>query len=129
LRKIGAHPLLPTMEDLETHVETVVAATRGEIPFPEYMIPPQPFTEQATQVMLYRTVFSTQEGWIGICLADTRPGDEVWILESGPVPYALRPLEGQLGFFKYQGELYVHGAMYRMMTEPRTREIKMVTLA
>ncbi|KAK4498991.1 hypothetical protein PRZ48_009502 [Zasmidium cellare] len=56
-----------------------------------------------------RRFFRTGDHQLGVGFKATRPGDEVWLLAGGRVPYVLRPLSN--GNYEFQGEAYVHGIM------------------
>jgi len=56
-----------------------------------------------------RRLFRTDEGWIGKGPESMVPGDEVWIVPGGKVPFILRP-KGD-GLSRYVGHGYVHGIM------------------
>ena len=55
-----------------------------------------------------RRMARTSEGYIGLVPATTRPGDCVWLLEGGTVPFILRR-EGTT--LRLVGEAYIHGIM------------------
>jgi hypothetical protein len=68
-----------------------------------------------------RTLFRTKEGRIGLCFPNSRPGDEVWVLYGGRVPFVLRPYgggikkenTGRMRCHSFIGEAYLHGRMDR----------------
>lgn len=60
--------------------------------------------------------FVTETGMLGLGHPDTKPGDEVWVLNGGKVPFTLTPrkTEGQVGEpedYDFGGAAYVHGLM------------------
>ncbi|KAF2028166.1 hypothetical protein EK21DRAFT_70251 [Setomelanomma holmii] len=60
--------------------------------------------------------FVTQSGYISIGPPDTQPGDEVWVLYGGQVPFILRPTDqsdesNEANLFRLVGDAYVHGIM------------------
>lgn len=57
----------------------------------------------------FRCLFRTQEQRLGLGLKTVRPGDEIWLLAGGRVPYVLRRL--QHGKYRFLGEAYVYGIM------------------
>ncbi len=107
--------LVPDVEELMRHGEAVIKARRGDGPWPDNIVSPQEFKDQIRRVMLYRCLFSTTEGWIGVCQQTCEVGDEVWLLEGGAVPYVLRRHKGgdgeETSRFTFCGECYVHGIM------------------
>ncbi|KAK4098470.1 hypothetical protein N658DRAFT_476979 [Parathielavia hyrcaniae] len=105
--------LVPGVEELEGHGRAVAAAKRGEGPWPEGVGSQRKFSDQVKRVMLYRCLFRTAGGWIGVCSDACEVGDEVWLLEGGAVPYVLRrDKESKDGArFVFCGECYVHGVM------------------
>lgn len=65
-----------------------------------------------------RTFFVTKSGNMGLCFPHTRPGDEVWVLAGGNVPFVLRPIsdtddatEAITRSRKIVGECYLNGFM------------------
>ncbi|VUC32491.1 unnamed protein product [Clonostachys rosea] len=63
-----------------------------------------------------REFFITDNGYMGIGPVGVRPGDEVWSLIGGHVPFVLRPSSHGNGTasvkcYKLVGESYVHGIM------------------
>ncbi|KAJ4991156.1 hypothetical protein SVAN01_03284 [Stagonosporopsis vannaccii] len=68
-----------------------------------------------------RCFFRTENGHLGLCFPHTRPGDEVWVLAGGKVPFVLRRPEAASLFveeptdviqnLKMVGECYLHGFM------------------
>ncbi|KAI3324641.1 HET-domain-containing protein [Xylariaceae sp. AK1471] len=64
-----------------------------------------------------RHFFTTENGYMGIGPVGVKPGDEVWSLIGGHVPFVLRPADHHLGrsihglSFQMVGECYVHGIM------------------
>ena len=107
--------LVPDVEELMSHGEEVAKARRGEGPWPDCIVSPQEFKDQIRRVMLYRCLFSTTEGRIGVCRQTCEVGDELWLLEGGAVPYVLRRYRGEDGEetsgYTFCGECYVHGIM------------------
>lgn len=55
-------------------------------------------------------------GYLGLGPADSRPGDQIWLLAGGRTPYILRPLDSSSTegkkHFHFVGESYVHGIMF-----------------
>jgi hypothetical protein len=103
--------LVPEVEELKEYGEAVAKAKKGEGPWPEYVTSPQEFQDQVRRVMLYRCLFTTTDGWIGICAETCKVGDEVWLLEGGAVPYVLKKHHCRERTFEFGGECYVHGAV------------------
>jgi hypothetical protein len=61
-----------------------------------------------------RAMFRTEKGQIGMCYPESQPGDEVWALVGGRVPFVLRRRSwepAQLGTFSFIGEGYLDGFM------------------
>ncbi|KAF6806273.1 hypothetical protein CSOJ01_08932 [Colletotrichum sojae] len=61
-----------------------------------------------------QSFFTTARGFFGLAL-EPEPGDEVWILAGGTVPFLLRPLpsaSGVEGQYSLVGDCFVHGMMY-----------------
>jgi hypothetical protein len=58
--------------------------------------------------------FMSNDGWVGLCPADSKKEDEIWFPQGAHVPYVLRK-EGKKvdGPFRYKliGEAYVYGLM------------------
>jgi hypothetical protein len=60
-----------------------------------------------------RTFFRTAKGAFGLCYPHTKPGDEVWVLAGGRVPFVLRSVEDAERSRRRRlvGECYLHGFM------------------
>jgi hypothetical protein len=121
---MGARVLVPGVEELMSQGEAVARARRGDGPWPECVVTPQEFKDQIRRVMLYRCLFITTEGWLGLCRQTCEVGDEVWLLESGAVPYVLRPnrREDEGDRFLFCGESYVHGIMHGELVKERSND-------
>lgn len=112
LDTIGPHGLLPDIDELAAHAEEVMAARRGKGKWPVSITSPMSFKDQIQRVMVYRSLFMSVDGWLGVCRQTCVAGDEVWVLEGGAVPYVLRPVGGKReGVYRFMGECYVHGIM------------------
>jgi hypothetical protein len=57
-----------------------------------------------------RRVFKTYKGYMGTGPRSLRPGDEVWVLHRGRLPFVLRPKPN--GNYHLVGEAFVYGAMH-----------------
>lgn len=66
-----------------------------------------------------QTFFTTELGFMGCGHLDTQPGDEVWVLRGGRVPFVLRPREDS-SEFTFVGQGYVQGIMQGEMFEDGT---------
>ena len=55
-----------------------------------------------------RRMARTSEGYIGLVPAKTRPGDYVWLLKGGNVPFVIRE---ESGIKRLVGGAYIHGIM------------------
>jgi hypothetical protein len=69
-------------------------------------------------MVVNQAFFITEQGYIGIGPPTTLPGDEVWVLFGGNVPFILRAWEGKDTSLsadgivrKFVGDAYVHGIM------------------
>jgi hypothetical protein len=73
------------------------------------------FALHLSQTMNMRTLFITEEGYVGVAHYTCEKGNEVWILLGGRVPYVLSPMKpdagGHIGFYIFGGDCYVHGIM------------------
>ena len=58
----------------------------------------------------HRTLFTTDDGYIGMGPAELKQGDRLFILAGGHMVYALRPAD-RLDYFTLVGDCYVHGVM------------------
>jgi hypothetical protein len=70
-------------------------------------------------------VFTTNEGYLGICSSTTEPGDKVVVRLGCKVPVILRPLSQG---YKLIEESYVNGMMYGEMTEDVAQGTSSVSL-
>jgi hypothetical protein len=80
------------------------------------------------QVLAWRRLITTNEGYMGLAPAATRAGDFVAIVPGCDVPLVLRP-EGNC--FRVLGESYVHGMMSGeivKMFEQGTKKMIPITL-
>jgi hypothetical protein len=68
------------------------------------------------RAVVRRTFIITQKGYMGLGPAYTQPGDKIYVLAGGQVPFILRPTEN-IGVFSLVGECYVHGIMDGEATE------------
>lgn len=57
-----------------------------------------------------RRLFKTQCGYLGTGPRSLEPGDEVWILHRGGLPFVLRP-QPKPGHYRLVGEAFVYGVM------------------
>ena len=58
-------------------------------------------------------LFFTAGGFVGIGPAAMEPGDSIYILAGGPLPFVLRPVRDArcIDTFQLVGSCYVHGVM------------------
>lgn len=56
-----------------------------------------------------RTFFNTEEGFMGLCSASVRPGDQIFIALGCGNPIVLRKDSQREDYFQVGGECYVHG--------------------
>jgi hypothetical protein len=113
---LEAKVLVPEVQELKDYGEAVAKAKKGEGPWPECVTSPQEFQDQVRRVMLYRCLFTTTDGWIGVCAERCEVGDEVWLLEGGALPYVLKRQHCGEWTFEFGGECYVHGAVRGELT-------------
>ena len=57
-----------------------------------------------------RRLFKTQCGYLGTGPRSLKPGDEIWILHRGGLPFVLRPQQ-KFGNYRLVGEAFVYGVM------------------
>lgn len=58
-----------------------------------------------------RRLFKTRCGYLGTGSRSLRPGDEIWILHRGGLPFVLRRQQ-KFGHFRLIGEAFVYGVMH-----------------
>ncbi|KAF4631975.1 hypothetical protein G7Y89_g6151 [Cudoniella acicularis] len=82
-----------------------------------------------------RALFLTEKGHLGLCYPDCRPGDELWALHGGRVPFILMPKhhlrEGSMQNdhqYKFMGEGYLHGFMDGEILQDSFSQTEEVTL-
>ncbi|KAK4182526.1 heterokaryon incompatibility protein-domain-containing protein [Podospora australis] len=110
LRGLNPKRLIPREEEILAYADSATKARNGEGEWPVVVRSPQEFNDQIRRVMVHRSLFTTADGWLGICLDETtEEGDEVWVLEGGAVPYVLKKKPD--GTRRFCGESYVHGVM------------------
>ncbi|KAK3302949.1 uncharacterized protein B0T15DRAFT_538631 [Chaetomium strumarium] len=119
IRGMGARALVPSVEEIREYGEEMMRARAADRPWLERIKPPTVFKSQIGSMMLMRCLFRTVEGRVGVCTQTCEPGDEVWFLEGGAVPYVLRPCkeEGGKQTYMFHGECCVVGAMYGELVE------------
>jgi hypothetical protein len=61
------------------------------------------FRQSQAQAIRGRSIFTTTEGYMGVCLPTAEAGDLVCILLGGSVPFVLRP---GIGHYTFIGEAY-----------------------
>ncbi|RSM07899.1 hypothetical protein CDV31_008391 [Fusarium ambrosium] len=74
-----------------------------------------------------RRVFRTQQNYLGNGPGAARPGDQVWVLAGGRVPFVLRPQE-EKGKFELVGDAYVHGIMHGEAVSQTDGKMEAITL-
>jgi hypothetical protein len=57
-------------------------------------------------------LFTTDDGYIGLCQPDRRPGDCICVVLGYKTLLLLRPLSGDGAYYQLFGECYVHGLMF-----------------
>ena len=70
------------------------------------------FGEQAMRACEGRQFFATQGGRVGLAPSSTKPLDRVCVLFGGNVPFILRPLTEEPGFFTLVGECFMPEIMF-----------------
>lgn len=66
--------------------------------------------------------FITESGLLGLSHLDTEPGDEVWVLNGGKVPFVLRPRGGNGDSnYDFVGRSHVEGIMRGEIFEDNTK--------
>ena len=58
-----------------------------------------------------RRLFRTRCGYLGTGSRSLKPGDEIWILRRGGLPFVLRP-QKKFGHYRLIGEAFVYGVMH-----------------
>ena len=77
--------------------------------FGKVMPLPGPQFENYNFPGMYRRLFRTEKGYIGLAPRFADVGDKIAILQGGRVAYALRPLGGR---WRLMGDAYIHGFMH-----------------
>ncbi|KAH7410676.1 heterokaryon incompatibility protein-domain-containing protein [Cadophora sp. MPI-SDFR-AT-0126] len=70
------------------------------------------FGKQAMRACEGRRFFGTQGGRVGLAPSGTQPLDSVCVLSGGQVPYILRPVDAEPGFFTLVGECFMPEIMF-----------------
>jgi hypothetical protein len=60
----------------------------------------------------FRRMFLTTEGYLGMGLQSTQPGDTIWVASSSPCPFVMREHPEVPDCYQLVGESYVHGIMH-----------------
>jgi Heterokaryon incompatibility protein (HET) len=58
-----------------------------------------------------RTMFTTREGYIGLCSASARPGDRIFVALGCPSPLLIRSVPGKNGYYQVGGGVFVYDLM------------------
>lgn len=58
-----------------------------------------------------RRLFRTRCGYLGTGSRSLKPGDEIWVLHRGDLPFVLRP-QPTFGHYRLIGEAFVYGIMH-----------------
>ena len=66
--------------------------------------------EKLISAVYAQLLFRTNGGDLGYGPLSMSPGDQIWVLENGRVPFVLRPVDDGKNF-ELLGECYVHGVM------------------
>lgn len=66
-------------------------------------------------------IFVTTNGVLGNGSKSIKPGDEIWVVENGPVPLILEQGMDK-GTFRLISTAYVHGVMYGEVIRGKRRE-------
>jgi hypothetical protein len=78
--------------------------------------PNNPLYESLCGMLPNHAFFITKNGYVGIGSPQTTPGDQVWVLDGGSVPFVLRtvkriPVCSEHSKLNLVGDAYVHGIM------------------
>jgi len=76
------------------------------------------FEEAMQRAQHNRTLFYTDDGYLGFASHTIQPGDEVWLLCGAYTPYILRPTE-KPGTYTVHGDCYLHNFMRGEMLDDR----------
>jgi hypothetical protein len=60
---------------------------------------------------MFGRLFTTCAGYVGACICNVRPGDEVFLLHGCRMPVVLRPRVGSQDVYRLQGGVYIPGVM------------------
>ena len=61
-----------------------------------------------------RRFYITNNGYMGLCYIYVRPGDQVFLLSGGNVPFVIRRIHKEddiIQYYSLQGDSYIHGFM------------------
>jgi hypothetical protein len=59
-----------------------------------------------------RTLFITREGYIGLCSASARPGDQICVALGSRSPLLIRPVPRKKGYYQAGGGVFVYSLMH-----------------
>lgn len=63
------------------------------------------------RMAMNQTFFVTRTGLLGMGHVDTKPGEEVWVLRGGKMPFTLAGRAKEEDGYDFGGKCYVHGLM------------------
>ena len=80
---------------------------------PEFMEilwkPHMPYFTLLRLPLAARSLFISEEGYVGLAPTSARKGDEVWIVRGSKIPLLLRKQSERT--YRFVGEIYIHGLM------------------
>jgi hypothetical protein len=98
----------PSMEDCRSFFRTCIQGGQ----FEELSHGHRLYVKELLEWLSGRAFFLADEGYIGLCPADSRIGDQVCVMLGCSTPLLLRPISGSDADNQLLGECYVHGLMH-----------------
>jgi len=86
-----------------------------------YRLGADTYLQLLTEHIANRALFLTSNGYIGLGRQPGQPGDTVWLLECGAVPFILRKCTGE-DSYTFIGDCYLHGGMRGELMTPELRK-------
>lgn len=85
------------------------------------------FSKELLAASCYRRFAITEQGMFAVVSPDTRVGDELMLLQGGPVPFVARKHESAESAWELVGDAYVHGVMRgEAYDESRRKDVRIM---
>jgi hypothetical protein len=98
----------PTMEDCKNFFRTCVRGGQ----FNDLSDGEKLCVDNIIRYLPGHALFTTDDGYIGLCQPDERSGDYICVVLGCKRPLLLHPLSGDGAYYQLFSECYIHGLMF-----------------